>query len=95
MKPEYIKDEFPFPQVLYRDFFDHYVEYLERVNHPLEVELFSLHGVPSLKYWLHEIANPRNAPPDQRVGCFRDFVRHYEYDGVEALMKRFGISFKE
>lgn len=93
MKPESVKGEFPFPQVLYRDFFDHYFEYLERVNHYLEVGLFSLRDVSSLEYWLQEIANPRNAPPDQRAGCFRDFVRHYEYDGVEELMKRFGISF--
>lgn len=95
MRPEGERKWYPFPQVLYRDYFDHFFGYLERVNHYLKINLFSEDDVASLTYWLRQVAAPRNAPADVRASCFRDYVRDYGYTGVEELMNRFGIKFAE
>jgi hypothetical protein len=47
MRPESESGSFPFPQVLYRDCFDHFLAYLELVNHYLSIGLFSLRDVSS------------------------------------------------
>ena len=90
MRPESEGGSFPFPQVLYRDYFDYFFTYLERVNHYIEINLFTVDDVSSLRYWLGRIASPPHAPKG-RPDPFRGFVEGYGYTGVVELMKRFSI----
>jgi hypothetical protein len=76
--------------MLYRDVFDHFFDYLERINHYIAIKLIFERDVSSLKWWLEQIAAPRFAPSDQR-GMFLAFIRRYEYDGVLEMMGRFKV----
>ena len=90
MAPESPASRFEWQHTLYRDLFDHFFEYLERIEHYLSIGLFSVGDVSSLRYWLAELADPRFLDgPDKLV--FFAFLRRYEYDGVLALMRTFGI----
>jgi len=91
MRPESEQDSFPFPQVLYRDYFDHFFAYLERINHYLDIGLFSKKDVSSLKYWLEQVAEPRYVQEDKQYAFFRDFLEKYGYSGVLELMHRFRV----
>lgn len=84
---------FDWQQMLYRDLFDHFFEYLERINHYISIRLISIRDVASLKYWLEQIAEPRFMPKRQR-SIFLDFIEAYEYQGVTELAARFGVSFR-
>ena len=88
LKPEEKEANYPFPLVLYRDAFDQFFVYLDRINHYISVGLFQVEDVYPLTYWLGELKASRNlAPGDQHV--FLTFINHYHYWGVKALMKKF------
>ena len=90
MKPESAATRFEWQHMMYRDLFDHFFEYLERIEHYLSIGLFSVSDVSSLKYWLDALADPRFLEgPEKEV--FFDFLRRYDFDGVMALMRRFGV----
>ncbi|HEY5809168.1 MAG TPA: hypothetical protein VIT67_14440 [Povalibacter sp.] len=73
---------------MYRDIFDRYFEYLERINHYISIKLIYVHDVASLGYWLEQLDRPRFlAPADQ--GLFREFIDRYRYAGVRELTRRF------
>jgi len=90
MLPEVQKGSFEWQEILYRDLFDHFFNYLERLNHCIGIKLITVKDVASLKYWLQQIAAPRFG--DKPV--FIDFIRAYGYLGVLELMNKFGVEYK-
>lgn len=90
MKPEEEKGSFSWQEMLYRDLFDHFFSYLERVNHYISIRLITVNDVSSLEYWLKQLASPRFV--DQPV--FIDFLRAYDYTEVFDLMTRFNIDYR-
>jgi hypothetical protein len=87
MSGEAQKGSFDWQETLYRDLFDHFFAYLERIEHFLSIDLISLEDVASLRYWLGELAAPRFV--DRPI--FIDFLRAYDYAGVLRLMERFEL----
>ena len=90
LQHEYKKGSFGWQEVIYRDSFDYFFTYLERINHFISIRLVDIAHVSNLKYWLEEIAHPRFT----KSAVFMDFVEGYEYDGVLQLMQRFEIQFE-
>jgi hypothetical protein len=92
MLPEEHADdvEWDWQHMMYRDIFDKLFTYLERINHYISIRLISPKDVGSLKYWLEQVRNPRFLPQEQR-GLFLRFLNRYDYKGVHALMRQFGV----
>lgn len=76
---------FDWLQTLYRDIFDHFFAYLERVNHYVRIGLIDIRDLQSLDYWITQIREPRFASEP----VFIRFIEAYEYSGVLELMDRF------
>lgn len=74
--------------MMYRDIFDRYFEYLERINHYISIRLIFVHDVASLGYWLEQLDRPRFLPAAEQK-LFREFIDRYRYDGVRELTVRF------
>jgi hypothetical protein len=74
--------------MMYRDVFDKFFDYLERINHYISIRLISEKDVSSLSYWLRQIACPRFLPSEES-SLFVRFVERYGYDGVTQMMQRF------
>jgi len=89
MSPEANKRDFAWQAVLYRDLFDHFFGYLERINHYIDIGLITAKDVSSIEYWLKQIASPRFV----RTPVFHDFIQFYGYGGVIQLMKKYGIKY--
>ena len=87
MAPEEKKGAFDWQEMLYRDLFDHYFDYLERVNHYISIRLITTHDVANLRYWLEQLAAPRFVTEP----VFEEFIQAYGYPGVLELGGRFGI----
>ncbi len=87
MKPESQVGEFDWQEMLYRDLFDYFFSYLERVDHYISIQLIDVNDVSSLSYWTEQIASPRFV----RQPVFMDFLEAYEYDGVLKLMNKFNL----
>jgi len=94
MRPEDEKERFTWEEVVYRDSFDYFFNYLEDINHFINIGLVSIRDVESLKYWVKEIAMPRFAEEMDRPqrSIFGDFLESYRYIGVFDLMKKFRIN---
>jgi hypothetical protein len=90
MRPEEETTGFNWQEVMYRDYFDHFFGYLERINHSREIRLIRKQDVSSLKYWLEQIGTPRFLGAGDR-SVFPDFLEYYGYSGVMALMREFGV----
>ncbi|MHA2313442.1 MAG: hypothetical protein ACXADF_18335 [Candidatus Thorarchaeota archaeon] len=90
MRPEEEQEVFPGLTYVYRDLFDRFFTYLERINHFIDIKLISVDDVRSLEYLLKEVLSPRFAHKGQE-DLFHDFLKRYEYDGVFELMKKFNI----
>ena len=88
MSPEGEMSKFDWQAVLYRDLFDYFFSYLERINHYIDIGLITAKDVSSLEYWLQQIASPRFA----KTPVFRGFIQAYGYGGVLDLMKKYGIT---
>ena len=80
--------------MMYRDIFDKFFNYFERINHYISIRLIAEKDVASLKYWLEQVSAPRFLPEDQKT-LFMRFLKRYEYRGVLELMRRFGVGAKE
>lgn len=91
MAPETKKGSFDWQEMLYRDLFDYFFDYLERVNHYISIRLITCKEVQSLAYWLEQLASPRFV----ENSVFMDFIREYEYSGVLELMDKFGIDYSK
>jgi hypothetical protein len=87
VKPESERKSFDRPMELYRDIFDTFFTYLERVNHSIDIDLISKEQVSSLEYWVKQVASPRFGPPVE----FGPFIDFYGYTGVRALMRKFKV----
>jgi hypothetical protein len=74
--------------MMYRDLFDHFLDYLERMNHYIKIRLISAGDVGSLRYWLEQLDRPRFLPANEQQ-LFRIFIDRYHYDGVRELMSLF------
>lgn len=85
MLPEYDQSRFSWQQTLYRDLFDHFFGYLERVNHYISINLIDIRDLRSLSYWLDQIKQPRFV----KEPVFMKFIEAYEYGGVVELIDRF------
>lgn len=90
MLPEEEKGTFEWQHVLYRDLFDGFFKYLERINHFISIKLISQRDVASLRYWLEQISAPRFVESNER-SIFLEFILRYDYSGVIDLMRRFDI----
>jgi hypothetical protein len=91
MLPEEDKCSYTWQHTLYRDLFDHFFDYLERINHYITINLISTKDVSSLDYWLEQIASPRFLD-ESKKNIFLGFISRYDYDGVIELMKKFQIT---
>lgn len=96
-EPDNEKVNFDFPLVLYRDVFDQFFTYLDRINHYINVGLFGIRDIEALRYWIQELQNPRylEAGKDtQKFNPFLDFVDKYGYLSVKELMVKFALESK-
>ena len=91
MIPETEQAKFGWQAVLYRDLFDYFFGYLERIDHYINIGLIAARDVSSIEYWLRQIASPRFT----KTPVFREFIRAYGYAGVEDLMKKYGITYTQ
>jgi hypothetical protein len=91
MSPEAEVGSFEWQAVLYRDLFDYFFGYLERINHYIDIGLITAGDVSSLRYWLRQIASPRFA----KNPIFHSFIQAYGYAGVIALTKKYGIEYPQ
>lgn len=90
MKPETQKFDFRNEQVVYRDVFDRFFNYLGRIENMIQIGLISEGDVSSLEYWLCQISEPRFVPDEHR-DVFLRFIQFYEYIGTQKLLERFGL----
>jgi hypothetical protein len=92
MLPEEDSDrvEWDWQHMMYRDAFDTFFKYLERINHYISIKLISEKDVASLGYWLEQITDPRFLPPEQKT-FFMRFIERYNYTGVLELIDRFQL----
>lgn len=74
--------------MMYRDMFDRFFSYLERIDHYISIDLISAGDVASLRYWIEQLERPRFLPENEQ-SLFRTFVTRYGYSGVSNLSKRF------
>lgn len=88
MVPESEKSSFTWQEVLYRDLFDYFFTYLERINHYINVRLITVADVAPLEYWLREIHRSRF--DERRI--FDQYLLYYQFDGVVELMEKFAVS---
>ena len=88
--PEDVKNTFEWQEVMYRDSFDYFFTYLERINHFISIELIDIAHVLNIEYWLEQIAQPRFT----KSPVFMEFIRTYDYSDVLELMERFEIKFE-
>lgn len=79
------KVKFEFPYLLYRDYFDKFLNYLDETNDFLEMGVFSIEQVQSLKYWVDKII----PLPNNQDSPFYDFIHHYDYIGIISLAEKF------
>jgi hypothetical protein len=89
MSTEATKSDFEWQAVLSRDLFDHFFGYLERINHYIDIGLIAVKDVSSIEYWLKQIPSPRFV----RTPIFHNFIQFYGYEGVIALMNKYGIKY--
>ena len=87
MKHESELARFDWQETLYRDLFDYFFSYLERVNHYINIRLIDTHDVASLIYWVEQVSSPRFVTEP----VFIDFIKQYGYVGVIELMEKFHI----
>jgi hypothetical protein len=88
--PEEDKGRFDWQEVMYRDSFDRFFAYLERIDHFISIRLIDQEHVSSLEYWLEEVAKSRFS----KSPVFVNFLERYGYDGVLKLMDRFQIQYQ-
>ncbi|MET0389526.1 MAG: hypothetical protein ABW321_26370 [Polyangiales bacterium] len=79
--------EWTWQHMMYRDLFDRFFGYLDRINHYISIGLISTRDVASLDYWLEQIIAPRFAPARDRQ-LFVAFLERYGYDGTLELSRR-------
>lgn len=81
---------FVFPLVLYRDVFDQFFTYLDRISHYINIGLFDVKDVQSLAYWLKQLKSSRYAIKDPATGktinSFLKFIEAYDYKGTKNLL---------
>lgn len=75
---------FSWQEVMYRDYFDQFFEYLSEIEFCISTGLIFPQDVEPLKYWLDKVLI------DQRQ-IFRRFLKDYRYDRVVLLGRAFGI----
>jgi hypothetical protein len=73
--------------MMYRDIFDRFFGYLERIDHYIAIDLISARDVGSLRYWLEQIQRPRFLPSNEQ-SLFVRFIERYGYGGVNSLARR-------
>ncbi len=91
MLPEAEQFSFTWQEVIYRDSFDYFFNYFERIDHYISIGLITVKDVSNLEYWLRQIATPRFTEKN----IFEKFIKAYEYTGVLSLMNRFNVAFRK
>jgi hypothetical protein len=90
LPPEERRGSFEWPLVVYRDVFDRFFTYLERVELSISIGLIRKQDVAVLEYWLKQLDAPRFVSSQRTV--FQDFILRYGYTDVPKLMRRFGLA---
>ncbi len=81
------RQAFEWPLVVYRDSFDRLFQYLENLDHYIDIGLIEAGDIAPIRYWLEQVRRNRFT----RQPLFAKFIEHYRYEGVIALMKKFDI----
>lgn len=79
-------DNFNPIEILYRDLFDHFFDYLEQIEHHLEIKLYTLKDISPLGYYLKAL-NDCHFCLDKQF--FSKYLKAYGYEGVIKLKDRF------
>ena len=87
MKTEEERQVFEWPLIVYRDSFDRFFQYLENLDHYINIGLIETKDITPIRYWLQQVNHYRFN--DKQV--FTNFLEHYQYTGVFSLMKKFDI----
>lgn len=85
--PENGQYDFDWQDVLYRDTFDYFFSYLERIDHFIDSNLISTEDVKPIEYWLEQI----NKSKFNNDSVFSEYIKYFEYTGVNDLMKKFAV----
>jgi hypothetical protein len=83
---------FTWKEVLYRDIFDHYFNYLDLINHYIEIKLIKINDVKTLRYWLIQIAG---SPLANEKPIFQDYIIKFGYEGINRLSNKLGVALKK
>jgi hypothetical protein len=84
LKPESIKKEFTDNEILYLDVFDHFFDYLERINHYLEIDLFDVEDIEPICYRALLIEESKYVDKDVIIR----YLKHYDYADVTELIQK-------
>lgn len=69
---------------IYPDIFDNFFDYLERIDHYLNIGLFTMDDIKSICYWVDLVEHPKHF----KSSVFKKYLTAYGYTGVFNFMKR-------
>jgi hypothetical protein len=87
-------NEYSWRQVIYRDVFGTFFDYLARIDHYISIGLITQNDVKELEYWLKAIADPPFEVNSVEASPFAQFVDQFGYEGVGRLLEKFQITWK-
>ncbi len=70
--------------VVYGDAFDAYFDFLERIDHYIDIGLFGIHEISALCYWVELVDRPKYITAERMHG----YLERYGFDGVFSLIRR-------
>lgn len=89
MKTEEERQAFEWPLIVYRDSFDRFFQYLENLDHYINIGLIETKDITPIRYWLEQVNHYRF----NRKSMFTKYLTHYQFSGVFSLMKKFDIHY--
>jgi hypothetical protein len=90
LRPKENDANLDFPLVLYRDVFDQFFKYLDKINHYIKIGLIEVKDVQILEHWLNELKNSNYKIQDannvDEINPFLEFINTYNYNGTKNLL---------
>lgn len=81
------KEHYQHEELIYRDTFDRFFTYLERIDHGIDRNIFNKQDLLPLRHWLNQVFQGKYHPPE----VFADFIEEYQFFGVEKLHAKFKV----
>ena len=81
------KQDVDMMEALYPDIFDKFFDHLKRMDHYIDVELFTIEDIDEVCYWVDRVENPEFV---EKKDLFKTYLKAYGYEAVLKLMKRCG-----